>query len=390
MSTRCINTSVLMRFVLAQAPLFIVHAAGLAEPPSDKPIVRLSGTAEVKVRLAIDGYMVLSNDKSIVVVGTTDLTDIPDLRKAPAGGVSINMTTRAIDNFTNSHRARISGVGLSRRSSRIVTTSTSEDPVVRIWNLVDHRPAGSIDLSTAKIHLEFGVACFHRDDRVAVTTDDKISIFDLNGEKKRIDIDTFEMPQSPVVSPDDRYIAWETPKSRIVVWDNKATKVAFSTLMPLAGAENRQWTISAKAFTKSSKEIIVAMTSNTDEVPSGVPESKVLSENRGLFCFNITKGEIKPLGIGQQISTLGFALHPSERWIVTVGPSWPDEAARKNGKHSVGELRVFDFKSKSLLHHVQFDDFYPSMAAFTHDGKTLIAIDSRGRIRWWGFSVGGE
>jgi WD40 repeat protein len=374
-------------------------------PAGEKPAIRLTNPVEVEVAIrdiAVNDAALMADNESIVLVGSRGFGEdgLPQDDSPPAGAI-VNLRTRAVREFTNGHKARIQSVAASSDGTRIVTGSTAADGRIRIWDVKAGKsldPINASPLADEKVHY-FHVAPFHHRPVVAVTLKDRIGLFDLTGREERVDLTADYLgrgsPDDPAVSSDDMYLACSTfPNLQIVIWDVGAKKVLFAAALLPVGLAAQDYskaifTVRGLCFVKSGEQLIALRSGGGPEVPKDTPEEKIPAEKRALFLIDVPKQKTTPLGIGHQIGTLHFALHPTDEWIATVGASRPDKPVPGNlPDPAVGELRVWHYPTRKLVHKIQFDfeGFRPTWVGFTPDGKKLVAADAKGKVMAWDFT----
>jgi WD40 repeat protein len=370
----------------AARQLYPVSAAPLPRPPGG---VRLTDPVEVTVKdLCIHNAAVLADNHSVAVVGTTDLREDADPEAAAPGGAIVDLKTRAVRPFTNGHRARLSSAACTGDGSGLVTGSTSQDKSLRVWDVRAGKSLDPIDLSAFDINLDFTVVCSARGRQVAADLGDRVAVFDLARPGERIDLTAKSFsgnngPGHPAISPNGRLVACTTTQREVVVWDVATRKIVYTSSLLPEGVNKDNCHLWQLCFTKAGRGLIVRRSLSGHEVPKGTAENEVPADRRALHLIDLDQRRVTPLGMGHQIDTLSFALHPNEEWIATVGRSHPPRA----GKGSADELRVYHYPTRSLALRVQFDDFHPNWVGFTRDGKKLVAVSSfHGKIKCWDFT----
>jgi WD40 repeat protein len=373
-------------------PLAAAAAAGRPYPAAAAPLppgARLLNPAEVTVKdLRLYHAALLADNDSVAVVGTTDLRELADPETAPPGGAIVNLKTKSVRRFTNGHRAGIWRVACTGDGSRLVTGSSAKDKILGVWDVQAGKPLDPVDLSAFDVSGTLAVACGGRGRQVAVELGDRVAVFDLARPGARVDL-TAEFfsgnngPGDPALSPDGRYAACTTTRKEVVVWDVAARRVVCAPALLPEGVDRSNCQLHPLCFTKSGRGLIVCrQTGGREEVPKGKAEKEVPAERRALQLIDPANGRITPLGMGHELGTRSFALHPSEEWVATVGQSRP----KREGEGGVEELRVYHYPSRTLALRLQFDDFHPIWVGFTRDGKRLVAVSHFGQIKCWDFS----
>jgi WD40 repeat protein len=385
--------------------LLILSAVGshtAPAQPAGKPSVRLGQPVEIAVdELERYGAALLADNESIVVVGRKGLDPGPgepaDPDIPPPGAAIVSLKTKAARRFTNGHISRISSVAGSADGAYIVTAGTY-DLVgdLRVWDAKAGKALNPIDVSgDASKSKWFSISCLNRSPRVAVARLDKVSIIDLTRPVQRFDLTADYLsgtwPDKLAISPDDKYLACTTGSKQVVIWDLATKKVLGAPSLIPEGEDVKDWSASGLCFTKSGMQLIASREKQGQEVPKGTPEAKVPANRWPLVMIDIPSQKITPLGMGNQCGTLHFALHPSGDWVATVGPSWSDKPIAGDPNAMTGEIRVYHFPTRTLVHKVQCDPdpdtgFYPSWVGFTPDGKKLVAVSHPAKIRAWDFT----
>jgi len=344
-----------------------------------------------------NAFALLPDNETAVVVGgkPRDPNDreAPYVDSPPAGAL-VNLRTKEVRPFTNGHSVRIRDVACSANGSHIFTDSFGKDHFVRVWDVKAGKSLDPFPLPVEENASYHEIVTFPGSGKVAVATGDFVTVLGPTRDDKRFDLTdesfSHDWPWELAVSSDDKLLACGTGKERGIIWDVKSRKVVYATSLLPEGADYHDWSIHQLGFLKSGTQLIVARSGKADEVPEGKAEEGVAAEERGLFLIDVGKKRVTPLGMGHQIRTTSFALHPSEDWIVTTGLSRPDKPGQKDAPKRVSELRIYRFSTRSLVLRVQFgDDFMPSCPKFTSDGKKLVAIDGdieeEGKVRSWDF-----
>jgi WD40 repeat protein len=374
-----------------------VAAVGIAETAGEFR-VRLDNRVEIMIpEIEVAAAAVLADNDSVVVAGGKDPDPAAEsLTAAAAAGAIVNLKTKVIRRFTNGHTTRIERIAVATDISRIVSASTNPKDGVRLWDVKTDKALTPINPAPGADEPPLGhkVALFHRSLKVAVPLDDRVRIIDPTGREEPADLETEYLsgtwPHDLTISPDDKVLACATGSLQISIWDVGARKVIYVPSLLPEGENARDWSIWGLCFTKSGTQLIAARSGKEPDVPKGTPEEKVPAEKRGLFLIDVPKQKTTPLGIGAQIHTLHFALHPSEEWIATVGGAYPDKPVPNLPDAFVGELRVYHYPTRTLAHKVQFehgdDGFYPMWVGFTPDGKKVVAVSGKGKVMAWDFT----
>ncbi|HET6572385.1 MAG TPA: hypothetical protein VFG68_02195 [Fimbriiglobus sp.] len=384
----------LFSLTLTTAALGLTRPGVTAPPGPVRVAVRLDNPIEAAIdKILVAAVCLLADNESVVVVGGKFPDPVAEsIMSAQPAGAIVNLRTKAVRPFTNRHRVRVNSLACS--ADRIVTVCTRRDPFVRLWDIKAGKPLEPITLPqpAEKDDSDFEVATFHRSRKVAVTLRDRISIFDPTGREERIDLTTDyltgSIPAAPVISPDDKYLACSNTHDQVIVWDVAAKKVLYAAALLPEGEDPTKWHLGGLHFIRTGTQLIAARWGKEPEVPRGTAEEKVPAERRGLFLIDVAKQETIPLGMGGQVDTMHFAIHPSEDWIVTAGSAYPAKPVPGQPDATVGELRVYHYPTRKLVHKVQFDfeGFQPMWVKFTPDGKKLVAVSANGKVMAWDFT----
>jgi hypothetical protein len=203
-----------------------------------------------------------------------------------------------------------------------------------------------------------------------------------------------EIHEHLTISPDGQRQAYTTLYGQVVIRNlsNREEKPSIFHLVPLGG-DYQDWVLSDLTFMRDGTRLIVARwhLGDVSEVPRRTAEEKVSAEPCGLFLIDLVKKQVTPLGMGHQARTLGFALHPSEEWIMTLGDSRPDRTDGIKPSEPVREIRIYHFPTRSLAYRVHFQEgFLPHRIGFTPDGRKVVAVDYAGQVMSWEFAPTGE
>jgi hypothetical protein len=375
-----------VRRVISLSPIlaFILLAtAGEAAPPpaSDKPGARLENAVEIPLKdVYPKAVCLLADNQSVVVVGAVPpAMEDGDPDKEPAAGGK----TKVIRSFTNGHARAIQSAAVAADGSFIVTGATAADPAIRRWNVKANKALDPIDLSTSVEGdwLSFDVATFPKSNKVAVTLNKSIGIFDPAARDSHDELTADELkrgfPCRPTVSPDGKYLACATSKKYVLVWEVASKTVLCAIdVLPKGRDDYVNWHIDGLAFTRSGKELILCRGGYEQDRPKGVPDEKVPAERRGFFRIDPAAKTMTPIEIGSRYGTLHFALHPSDDWIATVGPAASTDPVPDDPDPTVGELRIYHYPTRTLAAKVSFpySGFYPCLVGFTPDGKKVVAL----------------
>jgi len=331
--------------------LFLVLVATLpttfarpAPPAKDRP--EFNAVLAGKMQLAdisIEAVAVI-DETNVVVVGTTFNKDgDANPNTLDPNGAFVNLAKKTSQPFTNGHKAGIFSVAVSR--GRVTTGSIRADPVLRVWDL----KAGK---SYAEILLEkpdqdsphrYGVAAFHKDDRLAVSFHERVIILDpaSPGELTELTLPADSktwLEDRLVVSDDDTMLACDAGRCEIMAWDVATGKATTTlSLVPPKVKEPKEWHTWGVHF--GPKGSLIAWRSGSEsEVPKDVAEADAPADRRGVVQIDLPKGKVVPLGMGQSGCTMCCAIDPTGTWLATVGSARPDKP-RTDGRDSFGELR---------------------------------------------------
>lgn len=378
-------------------------ACGLraADPAPGRPKLRLGDPVEISLTGMEPACVAFLDNETVVVAGRikNDPQAETVVASRASGGI-VNLKTKAVREFINGHKVMIGSIAHSAGGDRIVTSTSNADldPFIRFWDAKADKPLEPIKPAPVaeEVGSSFRIATFHRNHKVAVTLKDRVRIIDPTGREEPVDLETEYLsgtfPGELAISPDDKLLACATGNLQIIIWDVGTKKVLYVPSLLPEGENDREWSIWRLAFTKSGTQLIAARGKfNSPDVPRGIPEDKVSAEKRGLFLIDVPKQKTIPLGMGAQILTVHFALHPSEEWIATVGDAYPDKPVPNFPDATVRELRVYHYPTRTLVHKVQFDfdGFGPFWIGFTPDGKKLVAVDAvhdDGKVMAWDFT----
>jgi hypothetical protein len=347
----------------------------------------------------VDAVALLPDNESVVVVGGKPRGAGEDDRAtedAPPAGAILNLKTKAVRPFTNGHIARIKSVAVSADGSRIFTVCSDKDPFVRVWNVKAGKSLDPIPLPSEEDKIgTYEVVCFSRGRKLYVNLQWCEVILDLQ-QPDRVEqwYPHPEIHEHLTISPDGQRQAYTTLYGQVVIRNlsNREEKPSIFHLVPLGG-DYQDWVLSDLTFMRDGTRLIVARwhLGDVSEVPRRTAEEKVSAEPCGLFLIDLVKKQVTPLGMGHQARTLGFALHPSEEWIMTLGDSRPDRTDGIKPSEPVREIRIYHFPTRSLAYRVHFQEgFLPHRIGFTPDGRKVVAVDYAGQVMSWEFAPTGE
>jgi hypothetical protein len=357
-----------------------------AQPqPKEKPTIRLARAGEVKIDdLWFEDAAVIGEDAVVLVGTTSDEAELSLERGAPNGAI-VDLAKKAARKFTNGHTARIHSVSVSR--GRVATTSSHHDPVLRVWDLKAGKSAAEVKIEgPVAVHPKFyGVACFHKSDRVAVAAGERVIVLDPARPGDRTEF-TFppgvrgSVSHPVVVSPDDDWVACTSGGRELATWEIATRKGAVVSLIPEKAEEPERWYSGGVAFGPRGE--LIAWRHGPDEVPEGKAEKDVPAELRGVVRIDLPGGKVVPLGIGHTVHTASCAIDPTGTWLATAGSSWRDKP-RADGANVVGELRVYHLPTKELAFREQVEGPPLVWVAVTPGGKRVVTTTAYGVVRWW-------
>ena len=344
------------------------------------------------------------DESRLAIVGTVSNPNADAPHNFAPNGAIVDMTLASSKAFTNGHDTQIRHIAVGR--GRIVTTADGRDEFLRIWNLnrevqdepIRIEPQNNDPNATAN---DYGIALFPNSDRVAVRVDEQIHVIDFAAPNKRR---TYDYPEKllqylggpVVVSHDERTITCCTfPIHELVCWEVKSRKrVQFP--IPLQGEKSAEWQRAnphgrqTESFLKPlqflSNSSVFLLRSHMQLIdqkfPDTLDESKIDPAQRSTLTVGLPKGQIDHLGMGRSDLTFYAALDPTQTWLALVG-SAPAENAKADQPRR-GELRVYDFKARKLVHRELTAEADPlTWVGFTPSGKRLVAASAVGLVRWW-------
>ena len=336
--------------------------------------------------------MAKDNESIILVGGRPRLPADQDTpaTELPAAGAFVNIKTRVVRNFTNGHLGRMASVAVASDGSRIFTGGFGRDSAVRVWDTKARKAAEPIHL-TDDANSVCEVATMTVGPNLAASVGDLVFLIDPNDAGKKANLSlmngavfvTVVRPRfRPIVfSPGDRYLACPTLGGGVTIWEVASSKIIYSpNLLPVGADLQNHFASDALAFTKDgAKLVVIAPQQNGDELK---PTS---NESGGLLLIDIAKKRVSPIGMGHPVATRSFAIHPSEKWIATVGTS--RRSGKKNEKES--EVRIHDFQTHAFVARAILPAaFYPDWVCFTPDGKKLVTASfDNGKVLAWDFVV---
>jgi WD40 repeat protein len=358
-----------------------------AQPPGkEKPTIRLTPAGELKIPdLNVRSGAVIAED-SVVLVGTKESPADPgfDPRTLDPNGAIVDLTKKTARPFTNGHKRPIESVSYAR--GRIATCDI-RDPVLRVWDLKAGKTVAEVEIEKPDPNEGFhhyGVACFHKSDRVAVAADERLVILDPARPDERT---ILALPpevrwwlKKPVVSPDDTHIACTAGRCGLVIWEMVTQKATTVSLIPENVDEPEQWFSHGCTF--GPMGALYAWRSGPTEVPEKAAEAEVPAERRSVVGIPLPEGKVIPLGLGTSVYTLHCAIDPTGTWMAVVGTAHADRR-RPDGTMTVPELRVYRLKTRELVFRGQMDGLGEVWVAFTPSGKRLVTANHDGRLKWW-------
>jgi len=358
---------------------------GSAPVPTGKSHFELRSAGVVKLNdLSVEDAAVI-DEATVVVVGTKsnkDGDEDPD-RLDPNGAI-VGFAEKVVRPFTNGHTARICRVSVSR--GRIATTSTGRDPVLRVWDLKAGKTVATVEIDRpGGVSTHYGVAWFHKSDRVAVAAGKRVIVLDPGkpGEREELAIPagSSRWVEKPTVSPDDSLLACTADRADVVVWEMATRKGIVFSLVPDKVDDPKQWLSGGVEF--GPKGMLIAWRHGSDsEVPERQTEAETPAERRGVVSIDRHSGRVTPLGLGTSVYTLSCATDPTAKWLATAGSARPDEP-RSAGNTTLGELRVYNLVTKELAFREQVAGHPLCWVAFTPSGKRIVSASYDGVVRWW-------
>ena len=386
----------------------IINSIGICTEPVKNATFSLTDEVIVKPKDIFIRKMVISPDgKMAYVVGEEYVepteepnpnVPVPDVL-VPKGYI-VDFTKKSTKEFLNGHKRPITDMSRTPDGRYIYTISSTTESNVRIWDVVNEKSTLHAEFVPDELyesnHLEMallpkrgGVAAPLKG-KVALTAKLKADRFDLGGEPFK---DTILC--NPTVDHKEGFLACNTFEGDILIWDIE--KLDFTARIKpfpnqiLDSPDN--YSIVDMKFSNTSKTLYYARIGKDDEVPEDerTKEDKVAADKRGIWVVDIEAETIKPLGFGTTCRTEHFALDPTDRWMAVLGTSYPDDDKKVNGQLlKVTELRIYDMKSKTLVHRKQFKEFRPGHILFSDDGKKLVCADPFGEVRSWSISLTGK
>jgi WD40 repeat protein len=253
----------------------ILLGTGMSSAGLSQNKIRLSNPVTITVPgVEIDAISMLPDNETIAVVGGKPRgpteTDLAYTQQQPSGA-TVNIRSKQVRTFTNSHTVRINSVACSPDGLRLFTVSSHRDPFLRIWDVTTGKTVDSIPLNKEGGFPDFKVACFTGSQQIAVTDGKAIAVLDPT-KRRQFAFSSDTLANSSVsnlaVSPGDKYIACYTFKNQLVIWDIRSKKVVYSpSLLPEDGTR-QGWVIQSMFFTRNGTQLIIARRGKNDEIPN--------------------------------------------------------------------------------------------------------------------------
>jgi WD40 repeat protein len=330
--------------------------------------------------------------RSVILVGGRPLPeDEPDFTKADPSAAVVDLRTRAVRRFANSHPAWIHRVAVTADGTQVLTGSGGRngelEHCVRVWDVKAGKPLPSISFDGLELSGGLGIE-FARPGRgrqVAVVLKGRVGLFDLDRPGTRIDLndklDENEVVSNPAFSPDGRLLACETGSAGLMVWDLASRKAVYSGSLVPEGAQRCQWSLDGLYFTPDGKGLVAQRSWVSIRWRDEDPEPKAPAEPTTVFHVELKSKRQTPLTTGLPARSHSPALHPGGDWLVTTG--WADDDGP--------ELRVYHVPTRKLAARVRADQKEvgaPCWLGFTPDGKKLVGVGSSGEVICWDFEPG--
>jgi len=365
----------------------------LAAPlPKAGPGLTVKLAGEIKLpKVFIHAAAFLTGEK-LVVVGTVPFRDDdPDVRPfalAPNGAI-LDLAKKTHVPFTNEHTQGMKCVSVL--GDRILTTSSVRDPYLRVWDTKANKPLDAVPL--AKVGESsvpvFGVAAFHKGNRIAVTVDDRVLVFDPSKPKERVG---YRLPDGEnrwtndkiSISLDDAWIAAYGGKCDTVFWNIETKKATVVSLTPDKIEDDDNWSSRGVCFTAKG-ELLAWRSNGPAEVPAGKAEADVPADRRGVVKIDLLTGKVTPLKIGHTYHTFSCVADPTGTWLATGGSGVFDKP--KGDETGGGELRIYHLPTQKLVFRDQVGGFPLTRVLFSPNGKRLVATTLNGIVRWWDVTV---
>jgi WD40 repeat protein len=185
--------------------LWLLPQELFAAPSPDRVNVVLLNQFRIIIRdVEILDAAILPDNESVVVVGSRRLDPkekvIAVEETSPSGAIA-NLRTKACSSFTNGHTARILSVCVAGDGSQIITSSSTLDPEVRIWDIRAGKSTGTIKVSKQRernaLVIDHKLATFSNSARFAVTVGESVAIFDSKKKQKILDLTEDSITSSP-------------------------------------------------------------------------------------------------------------------------------------------------------------------------------------------------
>ena len=362
--------------------------------PKGAPPLRLVQAGEVKVTgLLKEGAAVIDED-TVVLVGTKWNGGEDDLDRAfqadEPNGAIVDLSKKTSRPFTNGHTNSIHGVSAAR--GRVATVSNHREAVLRVWDVKAEKTVAAVEIEKPddQRFSGYGVAWFHKSDRVAIAADEQVIVLDPARPDDRLMLrlpaGTRVSLDGPAVSPDDAWVACtaifhqdDTANcAGLVFWDVAKRKETAISLLPKGLEDPRQWRTHSVAFGPTGTLFVCH--GGFLEMPKA--EADVPADRWGVARVELPGGRVTPLRMGRLGGPSGCAIDPTGTWLAAADSGKRDKP-RADGDNTVGELRVYHLPSGSLAFREQVEGLPLSWVAFTPSGKRVVAAHSGGAVRWW-------
>lgn len=377
--------------LLATAALVSGFLFTVALPVSSAPIPK--GPPALAVKFAGEqtvpgvwiGAVAFIDETKLVAVGSKAGEEDSEPDKLAPHGAILDLVKKSHAPFTNGHTARIASVSV--RGDRIATTSNGLDPNLRIWDLKTGKSAATIKLNEpGDRHKRYGVAWFHKSDRLAVAAREQVITFDPTKPDAREEynippgLETSLVGERLVISPDDAQIASAAHDCIVVCWELK-TKTAFSCSIASEGSDGGdRWRSKSMVF-DSQGDLVAWRSKSAAEVSKDKQEADVPAEQRGVVRIHLDKKKVVPQKMGLSIYTMTGALDSTGTWLALGGHSRYDKP--RGEEKSGGELRIYHLPTQTLVHREQLDGLPLNWVGFSPSGKRIAATTADGIVRWW-------
>jgi WD40 repeat protein len=363
-----------------------------------QPEFRLTVGGEVKVADLWAWDAALADDDTVVMVGSTPGPEEAALDKLGPCGAIVDLKAKRSTPFTNGHTAGIRCVSVS--NGRVATTSSFQDPVLRIWDLKAAKTVQEITIDNPGPDSQdyYYATWFHKTDRLAVSVPDRLLVFDPARPDDRTE---FKLPDGgeaslhkPAVSVDDSQIAsaglvWPNgsncpvDRSGLVCWDVATRKATYLSLIPENAPDKEHW-YACDTFFHPTGELFAWR--YCPEIPRKATLDEVPADRRSVVRVDLRERKVTPLGF-EPNELAHCAMDPSGKWLATVGPSRV-VVPRPDSTTVLSELRVYHLPSKMMVFREQFDSARPAnWVTFSPSGKRLYVNHGGGTVKWWNVEV---